>query len=97
MAEIPTPRSYPQTLGGIIDAFLSKQGIKNLRPGSPLLSIFEAAAQSDMRSSQDIFDLLNAVSLDKATGLALVRIGDEEGISKLTESPATGTVTINDT
>ncbi len=97
MSDTPTPRSYPQIVGEMIDAFLSRQGISALRAGSPILSLIEAAAQSDLRSSQDVFDLLNSVSLDKATGLALDRIGAEENVTKLSESPATGTVTITDT
>ncbi len=97
MSDTPTPRSYPQIVGDMIDAFLSRQGIQSLRAGSPLLSLIEAAAQSDLRSSQDVFDLLNSVSLDKATGLALDRIGAEENVTKLSESPATGTVNITDT
>jgi uncharacterized phage protein gp47/JayE len=76
---------------------LASQGISNLRVGSPILSLLEAAAQSDVRSSQDIFDLLNSTSLDKATGLALIRIGQEEGVPKETETPSTGTVDITDT
>jgi hypothetical protein len=96
MADTPTPRSYQQALGDLIDAFLSRQGLKKLRVGSPLLSIMEAAAQSDMRSSQDTFGLLNAVSLDKATGLALERIGNDENVPKYQQSATTGTVDISD-
>ncbi len=97
MSDIPVPRSYSQILGDQIDAFLSAQGIKNLRVGSPILSMLEAAAQSDMRSSQDIFGLLNSISLDKATGLALERIGADENVPRLQQSAATGTVDITDT
>jgi uncharacterized phage protein gp47/JayE len=97
MADIPTPRSYQQILGDMIDAFLSKQGLRNLRVGSPILSILEAAAQSDLRSSQDVFTLLNAISLDKAVGLALERIGDDENVPKLQQAATTGTVDVTDT
>ncbi len=96
MSDIPVPRSYQQILGDQIDAFLSAQGVKNLRVGSPILSMLESAAQSDLRSSQDIFDLLNSISLDKATGLALERIGDDENVPRLQQSAATGTVNITD-
>ena len=96
MADTPTPRSYPQTLGDMFDAFLSKQGVKSLRVGGPIVSILEAAAQSDQRNAQDIFNLLTSVDLDNATGLALSRIGNNEGVPKLEISPATGLVTISD-
>lgn len=96
MADTPTPRSYPQTLGDMFDAFLSKQGVKSLRVGGPIVSILEAAAQSDQRNAQDIFNLLTSADLDNATGLALSRIGNNEGVPKLEISPATGLVTISD-
>lgn len=81
----------------MIDGFLSNQGIQNMQAGNPILSILECAAQSDLRSSQDIFNLLNAVSLDKATGLALLRIGADERVPQIGEAPATGLVDLTDT
>lgn len=96
MSDTPTPRSYQQILGDLVDAFLAAQGISNIRVGSPILSILEATAQSDLRSSQDIFELLNSISLDLAEGLALERIGNDENITKIQASAATGTVTISD-
>lgn len=96
MADTPQPRSMPQTLGDMFDAFLSNQGITSLRAGGPIVSILEAAAQSDLRNSQDIFTLLASVDLDNATGLALARIGLSEGLPKIQVSPSTGLVTITD-
>lgn len=96
MATIPTPRSYSQILGDMIDAFLSRMGLKSMKIGGPILSIFESAAQSDLRSSQDTFDLLNATSLDRAEKLALDRIGADEDIRRITQSAASGPVTITD-
>lgn len=81
----------------MVDAFLSRFGLKSLKVGSPVLSIIEAAAQSDLRSSQDIFDLLNAQALDRATGVALDRIGLDEDMVRQTASPASGAVTVKDT
>lgn len=97
MADTPTPRSLPQTLGDMFDAFLSNQGIRSLRAGNPIVSLLEAAAQSDVRNSQDTFMLLASVDLDNATGLALAHIGLSEGLPKIQVSPATGLVTIADT
>lgn len=97
MAQIPVPRSYPQIVGDMIDAFLSRYGLKSLKAGSPVLSLIEAAAQSDIRSSQDIFQLLNATSLDNAEGQALDRIGADELVPRITESAASGLVNIDDT
>jgi hypothetical protein len=96
MALTPTPRSYTQALGDLIDGFRSKQGVRALRVGGGILSMLEAAARSDLRSSQDIFTLLNSIALDKATGLALDRIGGDEDCARLQQAPATGTVSIGD-
>lgn len=97
MATIPTPRSFNRIMGDMINGFLSRFGVKSLRVGSPILAILESAAQSDMRTSQDIFNLLNSDSLDRATGIALDRKGLDEDLPRLTESAASGTVSIFDT
>lgn len=94
--KIPTPRSKPQILGDMIAAFLSRTGLKQLKIGSPVLSILEAGAQSDMRSSQDIFDLLRSDNLDDSTGVALDRHGADEDTPRIYEGPAVGMVTITD-
>lgn len=96
MADLPVPRSYSEILGDMIDAFLSRYGLRALKVGSPVLSMLESAAQSDLRSSEDIFTLLEAATLDQAKGLALDRIGADEGVARRTESPASGVVTIGD-
>lgn len=96
MSELPVPKSQPQILGAIVDAFCSEEGITDLQTGNPLLSIFEAASLANFQTSGTIFQLLSAISLDKATGLALIRIGEEENVAKQLQSPATGTVTIGD-
>lgn len=97
MANIPVPRSFSQIVSEMVDALLSRLGIPSLQVGSPALSIIEAAAQSDLRSSQDIFNLLNSLSLDRAEGIALDRIGQDENVPRLAASSAFGYVTISDT
>jgi uncharacterized phage protein gp47/JayE len=97
MATIPVPRSYSQISGAMINALLSKLGLPKLQVGNPALSIIEAAAQSDLRSSQDIFQLLDSQSLDRATGLALDNIGADEDTARIGQTPAVGTLTISDT
>lgn len=96
MSDTPNPRSYPQIVGEMVDALLARLGLPALKVGSPALSIIEAAAQSDFRASQDIFGLLNSMSLDRATGQALKRIGDDEGVIQIGRTAATGTLTIGD-
>lgn len=96
MADIPTPRSYSQIVGEMVDALLARLGLPALKVGSPALSIIEAAAQSDFRSSQDIFGLLNSLSLDRATGQALDQLGQDEGVPRLVRTAAKGVLTIGD-
>lgn len=97
MADTPIPRSPQQILGDMIDAFRSQQGVKNMRVGGPLLSLFEAAMRSDARSSSDIFQLLNSIALDNAVGLALDRAGADDDLPRFQQAPASGTVTVTDT
>lgn len=96
MATIPVPRSYNQMLGDATDAFLSRCGIPALKVGGPPLAFMEAFTQSDVRVSQDIFQMLAADSLDRAEGTALDRIGADEEVPRITESPSSGVVTVTD-
>lgn len=96
MANVPNPRSFVQIFGDMIDTVLSNLGLRKLKAGNPVLTVLEAAAQSDLRSTQDTFDMLNAQSLDRASGIALERIGADEGLKKISEAPASGSVTVSD-
>lgn len=97
MASIPQPRSYSATLGDILDAFLSRFGIKRLKIGNPLLSIMEAAAQSDVKAAQDIFNALDTRSVDNTSGDALDNTANDENLKRISVTPSTGTVTFSDT
>jgi hypothetical protein len=96
MATIPTPRSKSSIVGEMIDTLLSKIGLTALKIGSPALSIIEAAAQSDVRSSQDIFNMLDSTSLDRASGQALDRIGADEQTPRFGQNASSGSLTIGD-
>lgn len=96
MADIPVPRSYQQILGDTADAFISRTGISALKVGSPILSLMEAVAQSQLRDSEDIFTLLNSISLDRATGTALDSIASDEGLVRISAAPSFGYVTFTD-
>lgn len=94
--QIPEPRSYQSILGDMIDAFLSRYGLKGLKVGGPLLSILESGAQSDLRGTQDIFNLLDATDVDRATGLALDRKAADEDLTRFPITASSGAVTITD-
>jgi uncharacterized phage protein gp47/JayE len=93
----PQARSYNAILGDMVAGFLARKRVPKLKPASPILSILEAAAQSDLRSTQDVFAAMNAVSLERSSGSTLDRIGAGEGVSRRSQRAATGLVTITDT
>jgi hypothetical protein len=89
MAQIPTPRSFNQVLGRHDRRLrLALRPQEAEEAGNPVLSILEAAAQSDVRASQDIFDLLNSASLGALQGpRAGPGIGADADLVRITESP----------
>ena len=97
MANAPTPRSYNQILGGMISAFLARFPIRNLKVGGPILSVLEAAAQSDLRNTAETFTLLASSSLDSAEGTALDRIMADENTRRIGAAPSTGVISVTDT
>lgn len=94
---LPTPRSFSQILGQMINTFLTRLGLPSIKTGDPSLSIMEAAAQSDFRSTQDVFQNLTSQYLDGSTGQALDRKGRDERVARISQTSATGRVTISDT
>lgn len=96
-SDIPVPRSYPQQLGAMIDATTSRLGIRRFKVGGAILSLLEAAAQNDIRNTQDTFNALQSADLDNSEGAALQRIGRDEKVPKFEVTKATGDVTISDT
>ena len=96
MSNIPVPRSYVQTLSDMLDTFLSRTGIKRLKIG-PLLNIFESVAQSQTRNSQDIFNLLNSISIDHASGSALDNLAADENLTRFSVSASSGLINFLDT
>jgi hypothetical protein len=95
MATIPTPLSYAQILGQMMSTAMAR-GIPGFKKGDALLSILEAAAQSDLRSSKDLFAMLAALDLGRAKGLALDRIGLSEGWPRLRQRAASDKVVLGD-
>src|SRR5574343_543229 len=97
MSDYPTPRSLNQIVGDMLNALLSDLWLGSLPPGDPILSIIEAAAQSDLRTAQDIFQLLNSMVIEKASGSALKELGAQEDLEMFPESASSGLVNITDT
>ena len=96
MADTPIPQNYQTILSNMLDVLTAKTGIKTLKVGNPLLSLLEAAAQSDLRSSQVILDFLRSISLDDASGQALDFIAVSEGTTRIGAISAQGFVNFVD-
>lgn len=96
MADKPTPRSYSQILGSMIRAFQAKYPIEEFRVGGPLLTMLEAAAQSDFRATVETLNLFAATTLASASGTALDRIAADENTIRRGASPSSGTIVVTD-
>jgi hypothetical protein len=95
--DIPRPRSLPQILGAMLSSLTSRIGIRRLRTGGGLLSMMESAAQSDVKNSQDTFQLLQTRDLDNTTGAALDKEGKDDDVLRFLLAKANGYVTFTDT
>lgn len=90
-------KSYEQILGTLIRKVQSESGLTDLEPGSVVLSILEAAAESDFSIAADILAALDSIDLDRADGAILDLLAAQKGLSRLPASKASGPVTITDT
>ena len=98
MAEgLPTPKSREQILSEMLTEYVGLTGVNDLNTGSVLTQFFDVVARSVARTSGDIFQILRDYSIDRATGEALNRIGDEERVYRKVAQTATGTVKVTDT
>lgn len=95
-SSVPVPRSYQQILADQVLAFKARFGIRQLKVGSSILTALEAAAQSDLRSTQDIFNALDLRDTSRLTGQALEFEARSEGLTKNPALPAAGRITISD-
>lgn len=80
----------------MLSTFLSKVKLKGLKVGGPLLSIFETAAQQNLRATQETFTLLASSSLENAEGIAIDRHLADEDSQRIGATPSSGYVTIGD-
>jgi len=81
----------------MIDTFTSKMGVSSLKVGGGILSVLEAAAQNDIKQSQNVFNALLSKDLDSSDTAGLDRIGQDEKIPRIAPAKARGDVTITDT
>jgi uncharacterized phage protein gp47/JayE len=93
---LPTPKSREQILSEMLTEYVGLTGINDLNTGSVVTQFFDVVSRSVARSSGDIFQILRDFSVDRATGEALNRIGNEERVFRKTAQTARGIVSITD-
>lgn len=87
MADLPVLRSKEQILGDLITGFLARvPDVNDLNRGSVLLQFFTAVAQQNFKAAADVIAMIDALSVDRATGEALQRLAADNNI---TISPGT--------
>ena len=96
-SQTPQPASYDQILGEELSTFQAKTGINDVNPGSITTGLLETVALTVARASGDVFQILRDQSVDRASGDALRKIQQDEGLSDLPAQVASGSVTITDT
>ncbi len=89
-------KSYEQILGTLIRKVQSEAGLTDLEPGSVVLSILEAAAESDFSIAADILAALDSIDIDRAENAILSLLAAQKGLSRLPASRASGPLTITD-
>ena len=97
MSDTPKPHSFSAFVGDMLNSLFSRTGITGLPIGDPLLTIIELAAQGNVRAEQAIFELLASISLDDATGDALLKIAADENVIVQQNTAATGSGRFFDT
>lgn len=95
-AMAPTPRSYQQRLGDLMNGLFAKTNLTGLRVGGPALSLLEGEASSGTRDTSDVFDALNASDPTRLRGEQLDRYGRSKGVRRPDAIAAKTDVTIGD-
>lgn len=98
MADLPKLRSKEQILGELITSFLAKvPDVNDFNRGSVLLQFFSAIAQQNFKAAADVISMIDALSVDRATGEALQRLAADANISISSGTYSSTRVNITDT
>jgi hypothetical protein len=96
-SDVPVPRSYQGIMGDLLGTFSARSGIQTLKVGGSILTALEAAAQSDLRNTQDVFNVLDLEDFSRLRGSALDFKAQSEGLERLSATPSSGSIDILDT
>jgi uncharacterized phage protein gp47/JayE len=98
MSEIPQLRSKEQIAGDLIDGILARlRKDIDLNQSSVLAQLIEAISQNMFKASADMIGMIDALSVDRASGEALQRLASDKKVPIFAATAATGQVTITDT
>lgn len=89
-------KSYNQILGDMVRKIIADTPLNDLNTGSVLLTLLEAAAQSDFENNASILGVLELLSIDAIKNSDLDARAGDYGLSRTPALKATGFITIKD-
>lgn len=89
-------KSYETIVGDMLRGLQSRTGLSDINVGSVILSLIEAAAESDFLITSDIFTALDSIDINRAEGASLELLANQEGLKKIPASRSSGAVTVTD-
>ena len=89
-------RSYNEILGDMIRKIIADTPLNDIHPGSALMTLFEAAAQSDFENNASILNILELLNIDALRDNDLDARAQDFGITRTPAQKATGRITIKD-
>jgi len=97
MADLPVLRSKEQILGELITSFLARvPDVNDFSRGSVILQFFSAVAQQNFKAAADVIAMIDALSVDRATGESLQRLAADADITISSGTFASTRVDITD-
>lgn len=97
MADLPVLRSKEQILGELITGFLARvPDVNDFSRGSVILQFFSAVAQQNFKAAADVIAMIDALSVDRATGEALQRLAADADVTISSGTFASTRVDITD-
>jgi uncharacterized phage protein gp47/JayE len=89
-------RSFNQILGQMVRKIVADTPLNDIREGSALLTLLEAAAQSDFENNASILNVLELLSIDALRNSDLDARATDLGLSRIAAQRSTGFVEIGD-
>jgi hypothetical protein len=97
MANLPILLSRSQCIGQLVSGFLSRQpDVSDLSRQSVLFQLFTAIGQSQFKASNTVIGVLDATSVDRASGTTLQNIANSENVPIFSATASYGLVSITD-